>query len=352
MDQNLPVTPSFSANPVTPSFTSIKKMLQLSWERVQKHLLQLFLLTVLMFAFWIVVAIVIAGIFFAAGAFSAGGSSTVFGILGLIFIPLVIIFLLITILGLQIATIMLLAESQPALSLIGLYKTALKKILPLTIVSFITTFLVLGGLIVFIIPGILFGVLLSLSTYFLLLDNLSPLESIKRSVYVVSKNFGAIFVRMAALTGISILASMIFNLLSSQGSGVSILTTFVSMVFNLLFGWVSIAYMMFTFQDAKKAAGEGKGKMLWMVIVALIGWLIIGVGGFFIFRAAGNASTTTIPNLAPPTPLTLPSLSATPTASIRPASASASVKPTATPRSTATARATATPKPATSSANR
>lgn len=347
MEENHSFNPSFAPSPMTTSFTPIVTLLSKAWARVQKHLLSLFLLSVITFVLMVVLTIIVGVILFSTGFFSPGGTA----IGAVIAIPVMMIVLTILMLGLQIATILLLAETQPALSLVQLYQMSLRRVWPLILVSFLTSLVVIGGVVMLVIPGILFGLLLSMAAYFVVLDHLAPIEAMKRSVYVVSKNFGAIFIRLAALFAISFGIGILFNLLSSINSGLSLIVSIASLIFNLLFSWVSVAFVLMVFQEAKKISGDGKGKLVWMVVVALIGWTILGFGGYFLYRASTNLPGFNDPSKAIPLeninngpifPISSPS------ASIRPASASASPRVTATPRSSATPRASA----ATSSANR
>lgn len=356
MDQNLPFTPTLNPIPTAIStFSPVTKLFKTAWDRVQRHLLKLFLLTVILFASGVVLLLLSGLIMLAAGFFSPVASGTAYSSVTAIFaialLLVVVIAMVVGMMALNIATIVLLSETQPMLSLLGLYKMSLRKIVPLLAVSLISAFIVLGGLIVFVIPGILFSILLSLSAYFVILDNVSPIEAMRKSVFVVSKNFGVVFIRMAALIGFSLVAGIVLNMFSAQGGGLALIASLASLIFNLLYGWFSVSYLMLLFQEAKKAAGDGRGKLLWLMIVAVIGWIIIFGGGYLIYRiAANNPAINKSPVKLDNSLLDLEELQdrvATPPASIRPASTtSASIKAAASPKATSKASA------ATSSANR
>jgi hypothetical protein len=234
----------------------------------------------------------------------------------------------------------------------NIFKKAIRKTWPLLVVSLLTSLVVLGGGVLLVIPGILFSLLLTFSAYFVVLDGVAPLESMRKSVYVVSKNFGAIFIRLILLFGLGFVSSLIPNMVTSQSN--NLVGSLLSFAFNLIFGWFSIGYTYSLFLESKKMAGEGKGKLLWMSIIALIGWLLIVGGGYLIFRTAATNPTTENARSIPfnDSLLDLDTLNdeilATPPASIRPASTSASARPSTTPRAAATPKASA----ATSSATR
>lgn len=361
MDQNLPFTPTL--NPLTtPSSTSnsffspVSSLFKKSWDRVQNHLLRLFLLAVTFFVSGIILLLLTALLISLAGFFSPVTTATTYSstttILAVVTFLIVIILMMIGMITLNIATIIVLAETQPGLSLMGTIKLATRKIGPMLIFGLLSGFVVFGGLVLLVIPGILFSILLTMSGYYIVLDNLSPIEAMRKSVYAVSKSFGVIFIRIAALFGLSFVAGIIINMLTSQSGLVWLLGSILSLIFNLIYGWVSIAFMMFVFQDSKKAAGEGRGKLLPMIIVAILGWMVIFGGGFLIIRAA-NQNNLPLTNDFPVnnSPLNLNNLQekvTTPAASVRPSTSSASTKPTATPKPSASPKASA----ATSSASR
>ena len=348
-----PTTPSAAP---TPMFTPIPRLLSQSWERVQKHLLQLFLLDVMLFVPLIGLVIVMIGVLFITGFFSPITGNTAYtataGLILLVEMVIGMILLIAGSLALQIATIVLLSRDQLIIPLLQLFKASFKRVLPLLGLSLLTCLIVSGGFILLIIPGILFGIMLSLAPYYLVLDNISVVEAMRKSVYVSSKMFGALFIRMAALIGVSIVVSILVNVLQSAAGNLSFLVSLASFVFNIIFGWISIGYFILIFQDAKRNFGEGKGKLSWMVIVALIGWIIIVVGGYFIYKSLPDKTSTinplTLPALPSPTPL--PSLSSTSSARI--ASPSPTAKPVVSAKPSAKPAATPKTSTATSSANR
>jgi flagellar basal body-associated protein FliL len=350
MEQNPPYTaPLNHPTPLTSnSFSPVLELVKRAWDKTQKQLLRLFLLTLIPLVGLVTVAIV-GGIAMVALA-AIGGSNALTPVVTVFFIALAIVFAILM-LAINISTIYIVADTDPALSPLAIFKKSLKKVWPLMIASLLGGLIVLGGFVLLIIPGILFSILLSFSAYFVVMDNISPIEAMRKSVYVVSKNFGSIFIRLAVLFGIGFVAGLIINMLTSSAGDLT--GSLVSLVFNLLFSWFSIAYTLSLFLEAKKTAGDGRGKLLWMVIVAIIGWILIAGGGYMVFRAAANnPALNTTPLQFDNTLLDLDELDeellATPAASVRPASASASVRPTATPRASASPRASA----ATSSATR
>ncbi len=351
MEQNPPYTaPLNHPTPlVSSSFSSISELIKKSWLRTQNQLLRLFLLTLIPVVGVVVTAtiFILALIGMSTLSIDTSGIGIGMGIMAVILVPLLTV--LMTALG--AATIMLIADTDPNISSFGIFKKSLKKVWPLLLASLLGGLIIVGGFVLFVIPGILFSILLSFSAYFVVMDNISPIEAMRKSVYIVSKNFGAIFIRLVVLFVIGFVGGLIINMLTGQDG--SILGSILSLVFNLLFGWYSISYILSLFQESKKVGGDGRGKLMWMSIVAVIGWFLIAGGGYLIFQSASNnPALNTVPPLEfDNTLLDLEDfdeeLVATPVASIRPASASATPRATVSPRPSATPRAST----ATSSAN-
>lgn len=358
MDTTTPYAPETTPTQSVTLFTPIKILFEKSWERVQKYLLQLFLLNILFFVGVIVSSIATGLIFYLTGFFSNASTNSYFtsipGITALTFTAIMAILGGLAVVILQIATILLLSETIPGgPGILQLMRMGSKKLFPMIILSIITNLMIIGGLVLFIVPGILFGILVFLSPYLLVLDNLSPLEAIRRSVSVVSKNFGAIFTRLLVINLVSILAWVILNILSSQAGLISWVSYFGSLIFNLIFNWIFVAYVLFIHQDTKKVTNTGSSKIAWMLIVASIGWIILIGGGFLLYSTYSNTSTS-LPTIQPNN-FTLDEFStiATPAASIRPlASPSPSIRPSSTPAPSTTPKATNTTTTSTPSANR
>jgi hypothetical protein len=183
MEQNPPYTaPLHSTPPVSNNlFSPISKLLKTAWDKTQKHLLQLFLLSILGLVTGLIMLLLLGLLLVLAQAILSGTAMT---ILSSVLILAMVIVSVVLMMGINIGLMLILAETDPALSVVGVLKKALKKVLPLLIASLLGGMIILGGLVLLIIPGILFSILLSFSAYFVVLDNLSPLEAMRKSVYL------------------------------------------------------------------------------------------------------------------------------------------------------------------------
>lgn len=351
MEQNPPYTaPLNHPTPlVSSSFSSISELIKKSWLRTQNQLLRLFLLTLIPVVGVVVTAtiFILALIGMSTLSIDTSGIGIGMGIMAVILVPLLTV--LMTALG--AATIMLIADTDPNISSFGIFKKSLKKVWPLFLVTIISWLIVAGGFVILIIPGILFSVLLSFASYLVILENVSPLQAVRKSVYIISKNFGIIFVRLIVLFLIGFMGGLIINLIT--GSDGSLVANTVSFVFNLLFSWFSVAYTYSLFQEAKKMAGEGSGKLIWMAVVALIGWLLITGIVYLVIRSGvvNQSNTISTPSQIDNSFLEIDEdedLFLTPSDSVLPASDSSSPRASTTPRPSASPKAST----ATSSANR
>lgn len=283
---------------LTVNFTSIKNLFIKSWQRVEKNLYRLFLLHIMVFFAVSILVIISGAILFWAGFFSpqtgpspySNTSVIIYTIVGIISLILITVALV----SLNITTALLLSGTNSSLSLSELYKNSLTKVIPVLILLLIGSFLVIGGLIIFVLPGILFSLLLSMAFYFVVLDNQNPFGAFNKSVYIVSKNFGVVFGFAAGLITVNLIITFLLNNVFFDQNLTSLPAIIISFIFNLIYGWISMAYFMFIFQEIKNDS-QGSSKTGWMFLLALIGWILIGVLGYFILTTP--AQTTTLPTI-------------------------------------------------------
>ncbi|MBP7832876.1 MAG: hypothetical protein KA035_03845 [Candidatus Levybacteria bacterium] len=198
---------------------------------------------------------------------------------------------------------------------LGLHiKKSFPKILPLFVVGLITGFITTGGFLLFVIPGIIFTIFFMFASYEVVLNNQGILSSIKRSVKLVSHNFGEVFVRVLLLIGLYIAYSVVKFFIDLP---ISLISQVDETLLVVPFVWAGISYFIeffiwiyilcYSLTLYKQAAAgleseKGSGKpLLWMFISSIIGWilgvLLIAVLGVFIWsminsQAAKTGNTT------------------------------------------------------------
>ncbi len=294
------------------SLPPIDLLFNQAWQTFTQSLLSLFILNVLGIAIYIGLAVIAFLVFILSGAgsfllknglqgiattlpFVSPSTVTVLVVIAAVF---GIIYLIVES-ALQISSI-LLVDSQGKTSLGNAFRKSLGLIIPLFLVSLLIFLLTFGAFFVFILPAILVYFLLIFVQFEVVLNNQRWLGAIRRSVLLVSKNFGAIFIRVFLLwliyLGIFVVVSILRNTLPNDSRWIVSLFSFI---LNLLLGWFALAYQVTLFQHAKRGLEQKAGKgIVWMWIVAFIGWLI-AAGIFFMSYKA--ISSGILNNLIPKT---------------------------------------------------
>lgn len=134
------------------------------------------------------------------------------------------------------------AEEKPSIS--DLLAKSWPMLLPYLLVAILVGLAVLGGLILLIVPGIIFALWFSFSTFTLVLEGKRGTEALKASKAMVSGRLGAIFGRFIllalSLLGISIVASIVLAFLPAtlRQIGGSALSSFVTSPLSLIFAYL------------------------------------------------------------------------------------------------------------------
>jgi hypothetical protein len=236
---------------------------------------------------WLTVA---SGILAVVGSGSAKGLSAVSPI---IFIGYIVLFVLLFIGWMVIASmvnsalILLMADYPDRKMGVG---AALKKgltfVIPLFFAGFITFFLTAGGFFVFIFPTFVIAFLLMYVQYEIVLNGKGPLAAVTASIRAVSSHFGEILIRMFLyyLLYIAVVA-FIPNLLRRIDPTTGIMIGFLSVIANVFIGWFGFAYGIVLFRQTNEHTDYSKKpNMVWIWIVAILGWVIVAVSAFAIYN--------------------------------------------------------------------
>lgn len=142
-----------------------------------------------------------------------------------------------------------------------LYKTSWSKFWPLVWVSILVTLAIIGGLILLIIPGIIFGVWFSFSYYYLILENKKGAEALKLSKQLVQGKWWAVLWRWLATTvfyGIIIAAilgivmAIISIFIQPQTLAGDIIYVTINNLLSVGFTTISAAIGVILFNELKK----------------------------------------------------------------------------------------------------
>lgn len=147
-------------------------------------------------------------------------------------------------LWIQVASVNAIASSDQKPSISELLSKSWPMILPYLLAAILTGLAVFGGIILLIVPGIIFAVWFSFVTFTVVLDGKRGTEALKASKALVSGRFGAVFSRYILLglsfIGIAIVASIVMALLPTALRQIvnSALSSFVFSPLGLIFTYL------------------------------------------------------------------------------------------------------------------
>ncbi|MBU1000400.1 tetratricopeptide repeat protein [Patescibacteria group bacterium] len=284
----------------TSSLPPISVLFNESWQTFTQSVLSIFMLNVLGIIIYIGLAIIAVLFFILSGVGSfllkngpLGIATTLPSVPSSTIVILVAIaailglICLIVGLALQIASILLL-DSKGKTPLGSAIKRSFGLILPLFLVNILVSILTFGAFFVFILPAILFYFLLAFVQFEVILNNQRWFGAIRRSVFVVSKNFGAILIRLIVIALIYIAIAVIApNLLNRIGPEIQFFVGIISFLINLLLGWYMLAYHITLYKQSLQVKQvqigletETEKSITWIWVISIIGWLI-AAGIFF-----------------------------------------------------------------------
>ncbi len=273
------------------SLPPIKKLFSDSWEAFTKSILNLLILSVIMYAGFILIAIAAVGVVLAAGFGSlvsnmSNLSSNPNAILQafsqfnpvIFIVGLVVLIVAMMLLGymMQIAMIIVIGEYKQHIDFGVLFKRSFGFVLPLFVINLFVSLFVFGGFFVFILPALLFTFFFLFGSYELIFENQRGITALRRSAAIITNHFGEILIRILALWGVYILIvvfipNLILRIEPTTGS----LLFLGSFVFNTLLSWFAAAYIYMLYAHSRAATPKDKqSKLLWMGIIAGLGWII------------------------------------------------------------------------------
>lgn len=155
----------------------------------------------------------------------------------------------------------------------------------MVVTSLLVAFLTIGGLFVFVIPGVLISIFLVFSSYEVVLNGQKTSQALKNSATIIGQNFGELFLRyivlIAATTGISIFFGILQGL-TEKVAGLSGLIGLFSMLLQIVLSGYLIVYLYSMYKEARVLTDFNRpSKLTWMWIISIIGWII----GFFMIMA-------------------------------------------------------------------
>jgi len=267
----------------------IKVLLASSWHRLVKAILPLIILSIISLAILGITIIILSiPLLFIAGSritqIFGGNTLTPNSAFLSLIIPILITFIvgyiIVTFFGMAIQIASIIAVNNPFqhINYFSLIKRGLSLSLSFIGLSIITSFIMLGGLGLFILPGLFFSFIFSMAPYELTIARKSVLDSLRGSMQIVLSNFGGILLRYLVLMVIY------FSIMFLLPIFVSLINKNLGAFFNIFsiftgigISWFSLSYSITLYEQAATIASPTPKSLFWPVIIATIGYAIIGL---------------------------------------------------------------------------
>lgn len=129
---------------------------------------------------------------------------------------------------------LLVARRSENPSVISIISQANPKIFPFTLVSFLETLVFMGGLALFIIPGIIVTIMTQFASYIYVNENIGGMEALVRSRAYARGRWWGIFGRTVFITFIAIILQAVIMSISKYTVALSPLVTFFTIIYTYL----------------------------------------------------------------------------------------------------------------------
>lgn len=181
----------------------------------------------------------------------------------------------------QASSILVVGKSEENLGIGGALTRGFKLALPLFVLSLIVGFITFGSFFLFIIPGIITGVFLSMAAYEVLLEGKKPMEAVKQSVSIVSQNFWSVFGRLALYMVIVVIISLVWSTVQGELTRAGGLAALIGFLINMAYQFIitafGFAFGITLYRQAKAASEDKPASMTWMWIVTVLGYLLFAL---------------------------------------------------------------------------
>jgi len=174
-------------------------------------------------------------------------------------------------------------QQKKATSLFDLIQQSKRYLLSYFLTSLLSSIVVFGGVVLFIIPGFLISVFFSFVGYEVILEKKSGKEALQRSYTLVKNHFWEIIIRVFVLEfGLIVISSILTRL-----AGEDWLLNLVKFLFSVFSFWYARAYFYLLYKQLHDATTiSSRISLRWIWIVSGVGWaLIILTAGAFAFGA-------------------------------------------------------------------
>lgn len=290
MDTNTPQS-------VKHSLPSIQELFSESWLAFKHTALRVFLLYIITFgvSFAIIIGLLIIG----GSTLLAGGALQNFDWTQMIpllfgggFVLAIVAIVAFIIVGtfMQVGLVLSIYNYKNMPTFGEIYKKNFKLIIPLLLLGIVTGFLILGSFFLFILPAIVFSLFFTFAPAALVTKNLSFLQALRRSIYLVKHNFWEVIARLVIWTAITIIATMVLSYAENAGSeSLAAIAAILNFFLSIFLSWFGAVYGIILYKQVDAATPQEKySPVRWFTIVAIAGWAIAVLIGI----AVGNLVAT------------------------------------------------------------
>jgi hypothetical protein len=203
---------------------------------------------------------------------------------GIYMVVILVLFILALIVGQtwgQLALMYAIKDNQENIGIIEAYKRSWRKILSFWWISILTAIIIIGGFVLFVVPGVIFFVYFSLATFVLVAEDLKGMNALLKSREYARGVWGPVFWRLIFITLISIIIYFVPTIILAL-LRVPFAEQIVQFVMGLVIGPLSMGYLFFVYRNLKSMKGDmvfapTKGRKAKYIIIGIIGVLIIPV---------------------------------------------------------------------------
>jgi uncharacterized membrane protein len=201
-------------------------------------------------------------------------NATVLGpFMGVLILVIVIALLAAVILGpfMQASTVALIGSEKP-IKVGAALRIGLKKFVSVMLVGLMSFFFVFGGLFLFLIPGLVIGVLFSFAMYEIVLGDATPMQALRTSAGMVWQNFWAVVGRMLALMALGMLIGIITEGWAKMDQSFAPL---INMVLNAGYSIFAMMYSLVLYRQLKASNDKVSMNLTPIGAISILGWLVL-----------------------------------------------------------------------------
>lgn len=230
----------------------------------------------------ILTSLIVGGTFF----FLAGQQVTVLVgvVIGLLAIALLGIFMYVSLLF-QAAYLLVLHDASEKIGIKALLKKSRQFVMPLFLTSLLSGLIIMGGIFLFVIPGIILAILFSQAQFVVLFENKKKLLALHTSrEYIRGRFFPFLWRSIAVYLPLSILG-ILFPQSSDTNDGMNALVQVLSLIagpFYLAYGYILYQHMAKTAKAPKEVSEKDKKIYLYVplagLFVLILGIVVVNVG--------------------------------------------------------------------------